>query len=252
MALLFMLVTGALLCLDFQRWRVYVPSVGLVAIIAVVVARSSGITRTVLSIALACLMGFHVYRALDAQAETRESTALLESLRNSLESAISDLKPEQGLGIVASPAKLGSAGVWQLGRAALVRRAEANVRSEDNRRDGSIRNCYVQSWTAIDVFSLDRSTAFQGLTVQARQPHQFLVSVPQQSDIFLLPGVHDLSWREIAMKVGDSVTTSDFVLIVREVRSNQIKSIELTVRDTAAVLYSFDGRSQFTPVNAHR
>jgi hypothetical protein len=76
------------------------------------------------------------------------------------------------------------------------------------------------------------------------------VSVPVRSEMFLLPGVHDRPWRDISMHEGDSVVTDHFALIVRTVQLNQIKSIELAVRDTAAALYSFDGRSQFA--NAHR
>lgn len=250
--ILFIVITGAILCLDFQRWRVYLPSIGLVCVLAIVVSRSQGMTRNVLRIAVALLMGFHVFHALGAQAEFRKSTALLDNLRQSLERAIPSIGASHRLGILVSPAKFGSAGVWQLGHDAFVRRAEANIRDPINRIDGGTRGTFIRSWTALDVYSLDPREGFARLQLQTIATTDFLVSVPMQSRKFLLPGAHDRSWRDLSPASGDSIITDNFVTVVRSVSSDGPKRIEIRVLDTAATLLSFDGRSQFIRIDAHR
>ena len=70
--------------------------------------------------------------------------------------------------------------------------------------------------------------------------------------MLLLPAIHDRSWRDFVMHVGDSAVTGEFIDVIRSVKNGDAKSIEVIVRDSTAKLYAFDGHSQFIPISAPR
>ncbi|MDP4198525.1 MAG: hypothetical protein Q8922_00695 [Bacteroidota bacterium] len=248
--LLFTVITGIVLCLAFERWRVYLPSVGLAAVIVLVVSRiPSRAVRSTLRVLFALLMGWHVFRALTAQAEWVQSTALLERLKQNLTATIEQARPHR-IGILASPSKLGSATVLQVGQQALVTRAEADGGSERNVRDGTTTGATLDSWTAVEVFALDASEGFQGLTTRRVSALDYILTVPPDSKMMLFPAAYrpdGSARRDVVLQPGDSIVTDDYIDIVRQVRRGTISSMEVCIRDTTAMLLSFD-RSAFDAV----
>ena len=247
--LIFALLTGVVVFLAFERWRLYLPSVGAIAIAVLMVSRtSSRFFRIALLILIIPLGAFHLYRALDAEAEWRASTSLRDKLKENLTQILSSI-PERPLtlGIIASPTKMGSAAVMQLGQSALIARAEADRISERNRKFGTTDSVRVGSWTAVQVYALDGTEGFRGLEISRTGPNKYLVEVPSRSNIMLYPSmlVGNAISRSTAMTVGDSIVTRDYVVVVRSVELGMVRSMEVRVRDTAATLISFDDQDRF-------
>ncbi len=242
--------TGIVLCLTFERWRLYLPSVSLVAIIVLVFSRFTTRTVRVLLLVIMIPLGaFHVYRALAAESEWRASTELRDKLKDNLSNILAYI-PERPLtiGMLAVPAKLGSASVMQLGQGALVTRAEADRISQLNRETASIAGANVNSWTAVEIYALDRSEGFRGLEHTRLAKDRFLITVPHVSSIILYPASSSRNGndrRGQSLEVGDSVVTPEFVDIVRAVANGNAKSIEVRVIDTTAALFFFDSSLEF-------
>lgn len=253
-ALFFTIITGAVLLLTFERWRLYLPSVGLIVVVAIFIRNTtSKFVRIAWLLVLVPLGIFQVYRALEAQSDWRASTVLLDRLKHNVSELLSDI-PSRPLriGFLAVPAKLGSASVLQLGTSALVERAEADRMNVYNRRTASTAGVLVDAWSAIDVYGLDRSEAFRQLEVVRTAPGIFLISAPLESNIILYPAAltsNIVARRDRAMAVGDSVVTREYVDIVRAVSEGLAKSIEVHVLDTAAALLSFNHENMFVPTH---
>jgi hypothetical protein len=247
--LVFALLTGVVVFLAFERWRLYLPSVGSIAIAVLVVSRtSSRAVRTLFLIVMIPVSGYHIYRELNAQAEWRTSTTLRDTLKENLTQILSDI-PERPatLGIIATPTKLGSAAVMQLGQPALIARAEADRINEHNREVGTTNGVRVGSWTAVEVYALDAQKGFHGLEILKTAPNKFLVTVPKESRIMLYPAMLEggAISHATTMAVGDSVVTPDYVDVIRSVESGMVKSIEVRVLDTNATLLSLNKKCEF-------
>ncbi len=248
--LLFSLFTGSILLLTFERWRVYLPSVGVISVIVLMVSRTSSkvVQRSLIVLSVAVGI-FQVSRGLTAQSEWRASTALRDDLKTDLAHILASI-PERPLklGFIASPSKLGSAAVIQVGQSALVERVEADRISSANHRDGTTTGVQVDSWTAVEAYALDRAQGFRDLRVAQIGEHFFQVLVPDSTAIRLYPSGESLNGkarRDLSWSVGDSVVTPDFVDIVRRVVSGGIKAIEIHIRDTNARPVIFDNSQHF-------
>jgi hypothetical protein len=247
--MIFTVLTGIVLFPQFERWRLYLPSVGVIAIAVIVVSRtSSRMLRAAFLVAIVPLGAFHLYRALDAESEWRTSTALRDRLKENLTGILSTI-PERPvtIGMIASPSKLGSAAVMQLGLSALVTRAEADRISQRNRETGTTDSARVDSWCAVNVYALNSSEGFRDLEMTRIGDKRFLVSASKGGNIILYPATltGNVIARNRAMAVGDSVVTPEFVDIVQSVERGMVKSIEVRVRGTTAALLSFNHANEF-------
>ena len=245
---IFSFLTGSVLFLTFERWRLYVPSIGLIAIIVLAISRIFPMNaKRIAVLALIPLGAFHVYRALAVESSWRESTALRDSLKDNLTQILSQVPTRPlTLGILASPAKLGSASVILLGEDALATRAEADRLSAYNRETGSVSGVHVDSWTAVDVYALDRANGFRFLRIDSMGPGRYLISVPSTSSMMLYPSsIPGSERRNLAFHTGDSISTTAYTDIVRAVRAGLATSIEVDVRDTVALLLRFDSSERF-------
>jgi hypothetical protein len=252
--LTFSIFTGIVLCLTFERWRLYLPSVGIVSIIILLFSRFTTRAARVLLFGIMIPLGaFHVYRVIAAESEWRASTELRDKLKENLSNILAHI-PERPvtIGMLAVPAKLGSASVMQLGQGALVIRAEADRISQRNRETGSIDGASVDSWTAVEIYALDHTEGFRGLELTHIAKDRFLITVPHVSSIILYPASSSRNGddrRDHCLVVGDSVVTPEFVDIVRAVANGNAKSIEVQMRDTTAALLFFDSSLEFQRIH---
>ncbi len=246
--IVFTLLTGSILFLTFERWRLYLPSIGLIAIIVLAVNRIASMrAKRVMLLLFVSLGAFHVYRALAAQSAWREGTALRDHLKNNLTEILSqNAERPLTLGILASPAKLGSASVILLGEDALVRRAEADRLSAYNKNTGSEQGVRIDSWTAVDVYTLDRAKGFRGLTVDSLESRKYFVSVPVGSSMVLYPSSEPGSERrDLVLQTGDSSSTANFTDIIRAMSAEGARSIEVDVHNGSSLLLTFDSSNRF-------
>ena len=244
----FSFLTGSILFLTFERWRLYLPSIGLIAIMVLVVNRLfSRNAKRIALLLLIPLAAFHVYRALAVESSWRESTALRNSLRNDLTQILSQVHVRPlTLGILTSPAKLGSASVILLGEEAFVTRAEADRLDEFNRQTGSVHGTQVDSWTAVDVYALDGAGGFRPLSIGTLGRDRYLISVPAKSAMILYPSsIPGSERRDLELHTGDSVSTLSYTDIVRTSHTGLASSIEVDVHDTSALLLGIDSSERF-------
>jgi Dolichyl-phosphate-mannose-protein mannosyltransferase len=247
---LFTVAMGLVLAFSFERWRLYLPSVGLVGMLAIFVRHlTSRPVRMVCFILLSFLVAFHVYRTLAAESEWRASTRLLDRLKENMSGILASIpKRPLRVGFIVVPAKLGSAPVLQLGTEAVLRRAEADRLNAFNHETASTVGVNVEVWTAVNVYALDPSEGFRNLVVTQIATDRYLVSASLKSSMILYPAnltTNVVARRDRVMAVDDSVVTPECVAIVRAVESGMAKSIEVHVRDTAATLISFNHENVF-------
>ena len=248
--LVFSLLTGSVLLLNFERWRVYLPSVGIITIGVLLICRMKSTRGRCMSIALCVtLLVFDVYRGLSAQSEWRTSTAIRDQLKSSLTQLLASTSHRPlTIGFLTTPSKLGSASVMQLGLSALVQRAEADRISLRNRESGTTTGVRLDAWTAVEVNSLSSNEGYRGLTVQQTGTHSFLIAVPDSSHLQLYPTgeiQNHIDRRDKTWHVSDTLRASEEIGIVRRVTFGIVKAVEVNVLDTSATLLSFDGNHGF-------
>ena len=244
---IFTLVTSAVLFLTFERWRLYLPSVGGLSLIVLIISRwpSFAMRRVlvVLAVVLAC---FHFYRARVAQAEWQESTALLDKMKTDISAILAKI-PNRPivLGFIDAPGKWGSASVMQVGESALTIRAEADRISEQNRMEATTTGAQASAWKALDVYALDRRKGFLGLQITQLEPLRFLVTVPASGSIALYPtelSYAGVSRRDRKFHEGDTIRSNAFEDVITSAPNGIAKSIEVRVLDTSSTLVLFNGR----------
>ncbi|HEY3875178.1 MAG TPA: hypothetical protein VGM92_06850, partial [Candidatus Kapabacteria bacterium] len=243
-AVQFTVVFGIILLFTFERWRLYLPSVGLAALLPFAIANSkTRIVTIFFGVLFIGLCFFHIDRAFEAESEWRTSTNLLEGLRLNLRQILSEpLNRKNAVGFLDVPAKLGSASVLQLGKSALVDRAEADKVPQYYRSAliGTEKSC----WCAVDVYALDRHIGFRELTLQRIAPQCYLVSVPDFSEMVLYPAnltSNVVARRDLELHTGDSIKSAEFLDIIRSAQQGLARSIEVHVLDTSALLLSYSG-----------
>lgn len=246
----FTIVTGSIVLLTFERWRVYLPSAGLVLLGTVIVSRilagSKQYAKVAVILLVAALAVFHFNRILIAQAEWRVSTRLLTKLRGDIQTVLEESPRRPAtLGFVTSPTKLGSASVIQLGLGAIVRRAEMD-RIAPDRVDGSVSDAHVNARSCVELYALDRGEGYRGLQVQRTGARTFAVSADSASALMLVPnGIENggVARRDVVLKVGDTVATDFSVSVTRTVDGRMIHAVDVQMLDTTAVPVYFDGHT---------
>jgi len=245
---LFMLLTGGVLMLSFERWRLYVPSAGLFIFLTILVNRNRFRSVRILSIAIAILLGaFHILRALSAQAEWRESTAMKDRMMSSL-SHILDSIPQRPLtlGILVCPSKLGSASVMMPGMSSMVQRAEADRISEDNRRDATVNGVQVSEWEAILAYAADRKEGFRSLNMKRLDHYHFDVSSAEH--LLLYPSIipeNGIARRDLGLQprmIFDMPGATDSVC---DTHLGAAWRMLISIKDSSAVLLSYVPDSGF-------
>lgn len=250
--LLFMLLTGGVLLFSFERWRVYLPSVGLFIFLVVLCNRNRTRHVRLVSMIIAILLGgFHIARALSAQAEWRDGTAMKDTLVASL-THILDSIPQRPitLGILVCPSKLGGASVLMPGISSIVQRAEADRVSERNRQDASVGGVRVSDWEAVLGYAEDRNEGFRGLIMKRIDRQHFEVSA--KDHLLLYPSIvpeHGIARRDLHLEPGMTFAFREALDSVCEAHLGAARKMLITIKDTAAILISYVPNAGFVVVN---
>lgn len=242
--LLFLFVTGISSWLVFERWRLYLPSVG--AVIVLVMFGSALLRRSygkILVAVLACaFIGYHVNRALSAQRDWQRSTAMMHTMKNDLRVLLSNRPSRQmRIMLVTVPAKLGSAGVMVLGWEALAQQAEAERLNAPGLALGAVDTSTVNVDGAIQVYALNTRNAFAGLRVQQTGASRFIVSAPGSAGLRLIPAGAGFAAarQELNLSAGDTLTN---IVVNSYQRNPSIEAIEFSLLDSTVTPVIFDGK----------
>jgi hypothetical protein len=242
--LFFLVCTGVPSWLVFERWRLYLPSVGAVMILILIASamlRRGGASK-VIALSLASLfILFHVYRSIASTIEWQRSTALMQRVEQDMKAALATIpqRPVR-LMLITSPAKLGSAGVLLLGAEAIGQQAEAERLYAPGLLDGLVDTNSVKVEEAIQVYALNADHGFQGLDVTSLGNGNYRVEAPLRSGMKLVPtglGMGALR-HDLALRAGD---TLDNIIVRRYERTIETERIEFSLRDTLVTPLVFDG-----------
>ncbi|GEM_PF-2922516 len=248
----FIILTGGVLAISFERWRIYLPSVGLFALIVLLVNRNRSRTFKGIAIAAFVLLGFfHIFRALNAQAEWRASTALKDKLLPQFSRILdSDKRRPLNLGILLCPAKLGSASVLMPDLGGVIQRVEADRISNRNRQDASIAGVNVDMWGAVNVFALDRKMGYSGLQWKKIDKHEYEVTATTPQLILYPFGSpsNGVARRDFRLQPGMTIRLPEVIDSICEVRSGAASRIRIRILDTAALPIAYLPDSGFVVV----
>lgn len=201
----FFVIASVITMQSFERWRYYMPSIGLFALAALFgydmwrFSKYSGatirnITRVFLiTIALAMTI-FHISRALSAEDNWRIAANEVDRLKESLKTVLSKhFGRLQKLDLLDVPAKLGSASVMQVARTEFVRQSDAELLNVPGLKYGSVAGAETSVESAVDVYSLDIREEFSQILWRRLSDSSVILSVAPGSHIRFEPALFKIN-----------------------------------------------------------
>jgi hypothetical protein len=239
-----MVVTGLASWLVFERWRLYLPSVGgaaMLSICATAFLRRKGAPRLFGLVAILLFSLYHIGRAVASQSEWQASTALMQDMKADLARILSTNSARPiAFVLVTEPAKLGSAGVMILGVEALAQQAEAERLGARGLEYASVDTASVKVDVAIHVFALDAAMGYKGLAVDRIGPSTFRVSAPSAAQIRLVPAALGTGAVRTRVDMRQMDTLSN-IIMTSYTQQGTRETMEFQLRDSLATPIVFDG-----------
>ncbi len=196
---LFFLVSAVVTMQSFERWRYYMPSIGLFALFALYASDlwrrwKHWAARTVIAAPLVLLLSFHIWRAISAENNWRKAADEVQQLKTSLKLVLNThpTRPVK-LNLIDVPAKLGSASVMMVGVPELVCQAEAERLGLPSLQFGVESDDHLPTEKAIDIYALDPTEGFSHIHWQKLSDTSLLISVAADSHLRLEPAL--LKWK---------------------------------------------------------
>lgn len=232
----------------FGRWRFYLPSVAVLAMIvmmASVVASHGRIAKYAVAVVLIAFTVFHITSVLAVQQEWKISTGMMHSIHDQLVSLLGRV-PQRPLTLafITSPSKLGGGTILPVGQAELTRRAEADRLGGRAVAIDDVKQAHVGAWAAVDVFGLDPEHGFAGLRTTRISADDFAVEASDGSPVIMMPtesGLRGISSLHLNFNPGDTVMSRYCICTVTRVLDGAPKSIRVHVVDTSAYPIYFNG-----------
>jgi hypothetical protein len=214
--LVFTFFTGFIVLQSFERWRLYMPSVGAVVLIVLVLkilwcepAHRNTVMRYALLLMFGAWMLFQWNHAWRAERNLQANSALLGRLKNNLGALLSE-RPQRPLYVqfVTVPAKLGSSSVMQLGVEDLLKQAELERLGGADYKLASIANEKLEAQVAVEIYALDAARGYQDVKIDELTPRSFMVSVPKGSATNIIPSMGftaGVARRDWELRQGDTL-----------------------------------------------
>jgi hypothetical protein len=247
---IFLFIAGIVAMQSFERWRFYMPSIGLLALCALFVKDvwrqfPKMIVRAAICLVLLLFIGWHLTRAVGAQKNWRLAAVELSRIKESYKQVLA-AHPERPIRIdlVTVPAKLGSASVMQVALQEFTREAEAERRQLPGLRYGDARGADLPVSRAIDLYALDLDRGFGNVIIDAVARNTWKVSVPEGSPTRLEPALFKIagaSRRDWKLHNGDTLTAGVNRLTILEADGSMATSILVELQDSSFTPVFFDG-----------
>lgn len=247
------IVTGIVSFQSFERWRVYFPSVGVFAIIALLVMTFWNVTawqavaRGIAAALIIALFAFNISQALTKQQVWARATEMIGNFKDDYEQLLSR-HPERPitLNVITSPIKLGEAQLLQLSTSYLPRMAEAERKKEPLLAMGSLGGAkeeigYISNVT---IYALDPSKGFDGLVTEVRDSILRLTMTPNAKLAFApnIPITNGVAIRDRRYAPGTSYNTGGATITVNASEGAFIKDATIRINETAGLAVYFDGK----------
>jgi lipoprotein signal peptidase len=243
-------VTGAFTIFSFERWRVYMMSVGvftLLVMAAVDLAEPSKrrSVRPVLVIAALALVVFHVFRGLSAQATWFRASEIRRDLQADLGRVQEEYAARPATFLFLNrPAKLGSAPLLQLAIRDVLTQASLERSGSLELATGGMRDMSVDHESATLLVALDEDRGFEGLRWKRVDRTTFDIWTEGNPDLVIVPAMAKSvgrSGRDQPYEAGDTLRSRAADVVVVETERSSARSVRVSVRDTTLVPLVFDG-----------
>lgn len=247
-------ITGFVSFQSFERWRVYFPSVGVLALLVILFTlwwnklKSQQITRTILIAIAVCFALFHIHQSRKAQSVWEQATAQLKGFGTDLQKtfAAHPKRPIE-LELITAPTKLGGAPMLQLSKLYLAKKVEADLHNLPALQYGviSIPGDSVSFDTDVDMYALDPDKGFQSLAFKKNSAYEYEVSC-NKDEIGLFPNAEfegGKARRDEKLLPGEKFETFGTTVIIENAEASFASHVRLLLRDTSSVHLYFDGKN---------
>jgi hypothetical protein len=251
--LVLLLITGFVSFQSFERWRVYLPSVGLLAIIIFLSTsvwqrkQWQKVVQPLVVIASIVFIVFHIRHSLESQNTWKQATKQISSYENDLKNILSR-HPKRPiiLELITSPTKLGGAGLIQLSKTYLAKKAEADLQNLPELEDGiiTIAGDSVVVETDVDLYALDPEKGFRSLVFKRTGSNEYEIS-GDKNEIGLFPNAdfgNSKARRDMKLISGGKYETFGTTSTIENAEGSFASTIKLTLHDSTAVHLYFDGK----------
>ncbi len=249
--LVFMLIAGVVTMQSFERWRLYMPSIGSYTLLVLLITDcwrrwEQPIVRGALFLTVALLTFFHIERAQTAQSNWKLAAEEVQRMKESLKSVL-NAHPQRpiSLNLISVPAKLGSASVMAVALPEFVRQCEAERLNGPGLRYGSADGAPINVERAIDVYALDLSEGFSGMSWRRDSTGATIIETPSDSHVLLEPALfklHGVSRRDWKLTDGDTLNVWSNKVTILKADGSFARSVRVQPRSTGALQLLFDGK----------
>ncbi len=254
--LVFAMLSGLLVLISFERWRLYTPSIGGVVIFVIMLGLVTAqyTTRLAANIRRVFVYGYLIMNSIHAVLMCMnwgESTAKLDRYKAELGRLLTplsiarDTMQDKTLDVtfIDVPAKLGSASVLQLGLEDIAKQAIAEKRYPANAAQCDVRDVKLDTHTATEIYAFDQDRAFNDLHVSQPEPHTFELSVPQSSSTTLIPAlgfVRGVARRDWVLKSGAIVDLDRATVLIEKANGPTASKLLVRMNDTTSTPIVFE------------
>ncbi len=252
----FTIFTGSLTMLSFERWRVYMFSVGLFAIVVMLIfdlenSVKSKILRAIPFLLFGVLLIFHITRTVSAENDWLRSTAMLQELKTNLSHILAE-HPQRPIKLLFlnRPSKLGGAPLLQLSINDVLSQAELEQTHSEKLATGGLFDTLIDSETPLFVLSLDTKKEFSAMEIKQISKNIFEFSSSDNSSLRFIPAIensNNLASRDQMFSIGDTLRSVYADVILLEVQRSVVTKARVIIYDTTMLPLLFNGK-QFVVV----
>jgi hypothetical protein len=250
-AILFIIISGFFTLQSFERWRAYLPSVG-IFILAAILSRDiffqlrNNSSKALWSAALFLFFGFHIVRTVEAENNWREASYELARIKDELKIPLGrhTERPVKVL-LITRPAKLGSAPLLQLALTDVLNQAELERIHDPSLVTGGKPDAGIDGETAVMVYATEDNPHFNGLSVEKINDSTYRISAQQNSGIRLIPSItkEHAARRDQQYTIGDTLQSSFMRMILEKTESITAQQIKVEILDRSYLSIYYDGRT---------
>jgi hypothetical protein len=259
--LAYTIATGVFTMMWFERWRVYMMSVGVFAMAVMAVFDLAGFVkhrhlRTTVAVAASALILFHVGRSLSAETTWIRASHLRDELQADLGRILEEI-PERPLKFlfIDRPAKLGSAPVLHLAIRDLLTQAQLQRGESSRLRTGGFRDMTIDSESATLLLALDEDRGFRDVRWAMIDRHTYEISAAGNPGLEIVPVAAKMpgrAARDQAYEIGDTIRSPFADVIMLETERISARRVVVSVRDSTMVPLLFDGTRFIIPTRTPR
>ena len=248
--MLLSLITGLVSFQSFERWRVYFPSVGVLAMLCILFImlwkKGNRVTRPILLAIAICFAAFHMRQSFESQNVWGRSTSQLVDYKNDLQKVLATHKERPiTLDLIISPTKLGGAPLIQLSKLFLAKKAEADLLSLPLLQYGivSIAEDSINFETDLDLYALDPDNGFRSLIFKKIGEKEYEV-YGDKDEIGLFPNADfegGKARRDTKLLPGDKFETFGTTITIENAEASFASHVKMKLNGSSVVRLYFDG-----------